>query len=779
MRSRHHARLVGPLALIAVLAGGIPGASATDRPRSVHRTGDLRSLSPEFQTKGLPYIRSERLGTRGRAGGAGEVTTTGIRRARVGDVRWWPALDDTDPLQGWYMKKYKLRGKSEHMEIWVAVGRDDVSKGLWYPEGDCRNDYPGRIRVTDKKVKYFLRQFENRIYPKESQIFSNPFKRNGGDQLFIEAVGEGEANRLGIGPDYFSSRGGGRRVVTLVDNVRDDQFYDTNDSQDLTRIAGFFWGLYTFLFDRNIMTIDSWEWKHFTGANPPSNPIPGDVCRSVAGSPYVYESVFAHEYQHLLQFDADPDGETAWVNEGLSVFTESFLGYTRPQAPITSPAHDSSTQCLLGWLQTQTDANPNPFDVGGPENSLTWWDDQTALNSKETLCEYGAAGTFHQWVGTHFGTEAIRSLHNDDADGLASVQNALGAGTTAQDAIHKWLASIALDGVLDDGATLTGGTASDYQIDDLDAVVDWTVSDTYDTPGAPPNGADFVRARANNGHFLTASQIDRITFDGAEELASDPVEWTVDTPAGHTGGETLYSGEGDNFDRSIVREVSVPSTGATLTFDTLYDTEWSWDYGFVQISADGGETWTSLSNANTTADSDPGADPRIKAQLPGFTGASGVEAEPQDPGSAQWVTESFDLNTYAGQDVLLGFRYMTDAFVAYPGWWIDNVAVGGDVVSDGSDLDQWRSMTEVDPVDVEGFTVQLIAYDDAHTQAWIAELPLGPGFTADVSGAALDALIGTTADVVAVLVTYDEPTEQILKYANYELRVDNALQPGG
>ncbi|MFP5298056.1 MAG: peptidase M6 [Actinomycetota bacterium] len=779
MDLRRLVRFIGPLALVSVLATLTPRASAEDGSHPSRWKQDIRSLSPLIQKKGLPYIDSDRLGTRGRTGAADEAAATRVRRARIGDVRWWPALDDTDIEQGWYMKKYKLRGKSEHMEIWVAVGRDDVSKGLWYPEGDCRNDYPDRIRVTDKKVRYFLRQFENTIYPRESELFSRPIKRNGAEPLFIEAVGEEEADRLGIGPNYFASRGGGRRVVTLVDNVRDDQFYDTDDSQDLTRIAGFFWGLYTFLFDRNIMTIDSWQWKYFTGPNPPTNPVPGNVCESVAGTPYGYESVFAHEYQHLLQFDADPDGETAWINEGLSMFVASFLGYSSPEQPITSSAHDSTVQCLLGWLQTQTDANPNPFDVGGPENSLTWWDDQAAVNSNETLCEYGATATFHQWVATHFGSAAMTSLHNDDADGLESVQNALGAGTTSEDAIHRWLGSIALDGVLDDGAVLTGGTAADYQVDDLDAIVDWTVADAYDTPGAPPNGADFVRARANNGDFLSAAQIDRIVFDGADELAPDPVEWTVQTPTGHTGGEALYSGDGDNLDRSIVREVSVPATNATLTFDTLYDTEWSWDYAFVQVSTDGGTTWTSLSNANTTSDSDPQADPRIKAQLPGLTGASGVDAEPQDPGSASWVTESFDLSGYAGQDVLLGFRYMTDAFVAYPGWWIDNVAVGGNAISDGSDLNQWQSMTEINPPDVHGFTVQLVAYDDAHTQAWIAELPLGAGFTADVSGQALDALIGTTADVVSILVTYDEPTEQILKYANYELRVDNALQPGG
>src|SRR3712207_7617401 len=48
---------------------------------------------------------------------------------------------------------------------------------------------------------------------------------------------------------------------------------------------------------------------------------------------------------------------------------------------------DSHIQCFLGWLEVQTEANPNPRP-GGPENSLNLWDEQD-----EVLCDYGAAYT--------------------------------------------------------------------------------------------------------------------------------------------------------------------------------------------------------------------------------------------------------------------------------------------------------------------------------------------------------------------------------------------------
>ncbi len=74
-----------------------------------------------------------------------------------------------------------------------------------------------------------------------------------------------------------------------------------------------------------------------------------------------------------------------------------------------------------------------------------------------------------------------------------------------------------------------------------------------------------------------------------------------------TGPTALYSGCGANLDRSLVREVSVPATGGTLSFQALWDTEEGWDFGFVQVSTDGGKTWKSLSTEDTTSDADPGA----------------------------------------------------------------------------------------------------------------------------------------------------------------------------
>jgi bacillopeptidase F (M6 metalloprotease family) len=152
---------------------------------------------------------------------------------------------------------------------------------------------------------------------------------------------------------------------------------------------------------------------------------------------------------------------------------------------------------------------------------------------------------------------------------------------------------------------------------------------TFSTPGAPPNGSDYVRLRNASGQYLTTAQLSSLSFQGAKSLPAKPIEWTVDSGA-------LYSGTGDLLDRAIVRQVTVPGSGATLAFDTRWNLEETWDFGFVQVSTDGGATYTSVQCADSRSDFNPAAHPTVMANVPGFTGV-------QD-----WKNETCDLSAYAG-----------------------------------------------------------------------------------------------------------------------------------
>jgi hypothetical protein len=558
--------------------------------------------------------------------------------------------------------------------------------------------------------------------------------------------------------------------VILVDNVRDDNFYDTDNVHTLSRIGGFYSRFFSELLDRHIMSIDSWNWLSNTRENPPHEPST-DPCKNFSANPFQYEATFAHEYQHLLESYADPDGEATWINEGQSDWAQTLTGFVRPWEPITSSFFDSHIQCFFGWYEQSSDYNPIPAENCGPEQSLNLWGDQTD-NEVEILADYGAAYTMMEFIVDRYGQDSMTFLHNDPADGfdaIAAMLSREGSSASVPDLVHDWLLMTVVDKWLDDGGTIHGNTA-DLEVDTLNASIDWANDDDYSSPGAPPNGGDFVLARDAAGQSLGAADIDQVDFDGSDVLPPHPVEWTVDS-AGHDGDAALYSGQGDNFDRAIVDEVAVPSSNATLTFDTKYSTEQLYDFAFVQVSTDGGDTWKSLSNANTTSDNDTG--PPISDQLPGLGGNSGGGAE------ASWVNESFDLTPYAGKNILLSFRYMSDGGVSLPGWWIDNVKVGGSTISDGNDLKDWQSVTEVNPIEIAGFTVQLVAWTDDGKQIYVGKMPLGAGHKGQLKGKALTDIISTDAPNVGFIVTYDEPTESVTEYAPYVLKVDGVTQPGG
>ena len=134
-----------------------------------------------------------------------------------------------------------------------------------------------------------------------------------------------------------------------------------------------------------------------------------------------------------------------------------------------------------------------------------------------------------------------------------------------------------------------------------------------------------------------------------------------------------YSDGESSGDFLLVTSVTIPTGNPMLTFETRYEIEFLYDFGFVQISMDEGATWVSLENEYTTYEHIPDTGSNIIANLPGFTGTS--ESWPQ------WMSMAFNLSDYAGQTVLLGFRYMTDLGHLWDGWYIDNVTINEVVIS--------------------------------------------------------------------------------------------------
>src|SRR5689334_16373951 len=190
---------------------------------------------------------------------ATDTATTGTTPP-IGTQRTWLTLDDT--LGRYRLATFTLKEVADKNEIWVQ-------NNLNFPAGDCRNDGTRNL-ISDDQVGYLAGQFETNIYPKESQTFSVPPGRDGTNATLPA--------QLGLPSNYYE--GESDNVVILVSNVRDDNYYDTNNAHNLSYIAGFFSAQLNDFFDRNVMTVDAYDWLHRTGANPPNEPVAGDNCAS-------------------------------------------------------------------------------------------------------------------------------------------------------------------------------------------------------------------------------------------------------------------------------------------------------------------------------------------------------------------------------------------------------------------------------------------------------------------------------------------------------------------
>jgi len=711
--------LAAATALALPLALLIPGSSATAAtmtttaaaaPAGTGTASDIR----EMNRKDL-VLKDEGAGA---ARSAARAQAAAADSLPVGSVRGWLGLDD---FQGFYYRKdYTLRAVGEHVEVWVA---NDVL----FPAGDCRP--ANSTTVTDQQAQDLAVQFDTNIYPKETATFSTPLDRDG--------------TNAAISGDFT---GPGEKTVTLVDNVRDDNFYDFPAAS--TYIAGFVSTQLNNFVDRNVMTIDAFDWLHRTGANPPNDPT-NDVCTSRTSRPRLYEGTFAHEWQHLLHSFTDPF-ETTWLNEGLSDFAQTLTGYVDATKTIEQIGSDSHINCFQGWGTVNTPANPNPRDCGGPQNSLNIWGESVPA---AILADYGNAYQLMLFLYDRYGPAFMSALHRDgEFQGLPSLAHEL-AGVGQNDlykVLHDFQSMTLLDRIVGNNALgiVLGVPKSRVTSKSLNSTVNLANPQANNTPGIAPNGADYVPLQKADGSFLRGIDLRSLKFQAAKTLPPVPLAWTVVDGA-------LFSGNENNTDAAAVFSATVGGAGTALTFDALYGAEEGFDYGYVSVSTDGGATYTAIPGNHTV-------DGPLGVALNGSTG--GV-----------FEAESYDLSAYAGQTVLISIRYVSDGGVNEGGLTVDNVKVGSTLISDGSSLAPFKSPTEIRPVTVNNVDLKLVGIDPVHHLAW--QFEFNGKFDLSLNRLQL-ALLALFPQVVAI-VAYDEPTEQVQQYAPYQLTVNGVLQPGG
>lgn len=329
-----------------------------------------------------------------------------------------------------------------------------------------------------------------------------------------------------------------------------------------------------------------------------------------------YDATLAHELQHLIHFHYDSH-EDGWVNEGLAELAKEVNGFP--------PEAQSAFQQR-------------------PDTQLNDWDGSAA--------HYGQSYALMSYLLDRFGEAFIGELVADPATGLDSLDGLLGKrGVRFDDVYADWVvANLMNDPELEGGRfgyreTAMPSPSIATRITQGQSIVSETVY---------PYATDYIA--------IDATVPVTLEFRGVVTVPVAPM-------IPHSGRYAWWSSRGDSSDMTLTRAIDLREvSSATLNAWLWYDIEEDWDYAYVAVSSDGGQTWTALAGPHTRT-----TDPHGNSLGPALTGRSGQTAGGQ--GQPSWVQGSFDLSQFTGKEVLVRFEYVTDDEVNLDGLWIDDIEI--------------------------------------------------------------------------------------------------------
>jgi immune inhibitor A len=138
---------------------------------------------------------------------------------------------------------------------------------------------------------------------------------------------------------------------------------------------------------------------------------------------------------------------------------------------------------------------------------------------------------------------------------------------------------------------------------------------------------------------------------------------------GGASDDYYYSGVGNDRNAMLTSPAfTVPTSGGQLAATARYEIEVDWDYAYVEVSTDGGSTWTPIATSASRTTNPNGSNDGF-----GITGFSNG-----------WGPLTASLNAYAGKEVKVRFRMENDAAVTELGFLVDDITVSG---GPGTDAD--------------------------------------------------------------------------------------------
>ena len=342
------------------------------------------------------------------------------------------------------------------------------------------------------------------------------------------------------------------------------------------------------------------------------------------GSTFYFE-LLTHEFQHAIHWAHDPNEET-WINEGLSEVAKNITGYN---LSFVDNFQSNPQTSLINW----------PYD------------------DSDSLPHYGASSLFIEYLSQYFGGyNNLAVLIRSQSDGIHGINNFLtesGYTKSFHDVFGDWIIANYLDSF----------AIHPYYYDNFDLALDSTTLSVNEQHSAtlPQFSADYLEISSSTEPFY-------LNFNGTETNRILPHSNQPDNYC-------WWGNKGDSINSTLTTTVDLSNVmTANLHFKAWYSIENSWDYAYVTISLDNGETWEIAKGSSSSS-----VNPLGRGYGPGYTGDSGG-----------WLSEAVNLTPYAGSEILLRFEYITDESRHDIGLCIDDVSI--------PELDFFDSMDTTDSV---------------------------------------------------------------------------------
>jgi hypothetical protein len=328
----------------------------------------------------------------------------------------------------------------------------------------------------------------------------------------------------------------------------------------------------------------------------------------------------SHELQHLIHWNKDKN-EDIWFQEAMSELAKFLVG--------------------AGPSKVRGRNNAELF-AEDPTIQLTAWPERS---DQLSLPHRGAVWLFSVFLLEQYGPELIKDIMQNPSPGVIGIREELAklpGAPSFEEVYAGWIVANLLNrtNMADGQYGYREITPADIIYKPVQQFNGEPISDRL-----PPYGAQY--------YLVSRDQPVQVSFKGSTLARVTPVD-------PFSGEYVWYSNRGDETELTLTRTFDLSElASATLNFKTWYELENYFDFAYLEVSTDGGQTWEVIETTHGT-DQDPIGTSRGF----GYTGSS-----------LDWLSESINLTPYSGQEIQLRFHVISDLSTTRDGFQLDEIMI--------------------------------------------------------------------------------------------------------